>query len=205
MVGAADVEAANDAIWVLGIASHPPLVVKLSMDGKLLESYDLPRGLWPEDGLTGIALAQDGAVLVELEGGTNLYRLFDQNGQIAPQKLEGYTFGNRQFRVSTTTLSKTATIYADDTAISVRSELPIGALRVLGSAPDGSFYADMYVMPEELGSTGVREILRYSPAGNLLGIAFPRPSDFYAQQDVVVGPDGLVYRQMGKSRLISIP
>ncbi len=196
VVGAADVEAARDAIWVLGIASQPPRVLKLSMEGKLMDSFDLPRGLWPEDGLTGIALAQDGALLVELAGGADLYQLFDQNGQVAPQLLEGYTFGNRLFRVSTTTLSKTATIYAGDTTIRVSSELPIGALRVLGSAPEGSFYAEMYVMPEELGSTGVREILRYSPAGNLLGIAYPQPAEFYAEQDVVVAPDGLVYQMV---------
>ncbi len=194
VVGAADVEAARDAIWVLGIASQPPRVLKLSMEGKLMDSFDLPRGLWPEDGLTGIALAQDGALLIELASGADLHQLFDENGQVDPQLLEGYTFGNRLYRVATTTLSNNATIYAGDTAIRVSSELPIGALRILGSAPDGSFYAEMYVMPEELGSSGVREILRYSPAGNLLGIAYPQPAEFYAEQDFVVAPDGLVYQ-----------
>lgn len=193
VVGAADVEAASDAIWVLGIASQPPRVLKLSTDGKLLQSYDLPRGFWPENGLSGIALAPDGSLLAELEGGAKLYLVFDQNGQIAPQKLEGYTFGGRLFRVYTTTLSKTATIYAGNVAIEVGSPLPIGGLRVIGAAPDASFYAEMYVMPEGLGSTGVREILRYSPFGELLGAAYPHPAEFYAQQDVVVGPDGLVY------------
>jgi hypothetical protein len=80
VVGAADVDAANDAIWVLGTASQPPRVVKLATDGKLIKSYDLPKGLWPEDGLTGIALAQDGALLIELAGWADLYQLFDQNG-----------------------------------------------------------------------------------------------------------------------------
>ena len=194
VVGAADVEAASDAIWVLGIASQPPRVVKLSTNGKPLESYDLPKGLWPEDGLTGIALAQDGALIVELAGGADLYQLFDQNGQIDPRRLEGYTFDNRLFRVSTTTLSKNAIIYAGDVTTKISSQQPIGGLRVLGSAPDGSFYAEMYVMPEELGSTSVREILCYSPAGLLLGIAYPHPAEFYAEQNVVVGPDGLVYQ-----------
>jgi hypothetical protein len=194
VVGAADVEAANDAIWVLGIASQPPRVLKLSMDGKLLGSYNLPKGLRPEDGLTGITLAPDGALLADLEGGAKLYRLFDENGQIAPQQLEGYTFGNRLFRVATTTLSNNATIYAGDVTIEVVSQQPIGGLRVLGAAPDASFYAEMYVMPEELGSTGVREILRYSADGVLLRIAYPHPADFYAEKDVVVGPDGLVYQ-----------
>jgi len=63
----------------------------------------------------------------------------------------------------------------------------------VGAAPDGSFYAEMYVMPEALGSNGVREILRYTVEGLLLGVAYPGPAEFYAQQDVVVGPDGLIY------------
>src|SRR5512135_733724 len=100
VTGAADVEAASDAIWVLGIASQPPRVLKLSLDGNPLKTYNLPRGLWPEDGLSGIALAEDGSLLVELEGGAKLYQVFDQNSQIAPQLLKGYTFGGQLFRVS---------------------------------------------------------------------------------------------------------
>ena len=194
VVGASDVEAASDAIWVLGIASQPPRVVKLSTDGKLLESYDLPKGLWPENALTGIALAQDGALLVELEGGAKLYRLFDENGQVAPQRLEGYTFGGRLYRVSTDRLPKDAVIYAGDVTIPVSSTMSIGGLRMLGAAPDGGFYADMIVKADEVGSNGIREILRYSPAGKLLGVAYPSPPDFYAEQDVLVGPDGMVYQ-----------
>jgi hypothetical protein len=193
VVGAADVETANDAIWVLGIASQPPTVVKLATDGKLLESYDLPKGLWPEDGLTGIALAQDGGLLIELAGGADLYQLFDQNGQVAPQRLPGYTFDDRLYRIEMAPFSKNAKIDAGDVTIPVGSTLPIGELRVLGAVPDGSFYVVMYGMPEELGSQGVREILHYNLEGLRLGIAYMYTSLYYAQQDVVIGPNGLVY------------
>jgi hypothetical protein len=194
VVGAADVEATRDAIWVLGVASQPPRVVKLSLSGELLASYDLPMGLWPENALTGIALAQDGSLLVELEGGAKLYRLFNQNGQIAPQRLEGYTFNNRLFWVSNESLPKEAMIHAGDETITVTSTMSIGGVRVLGAATDGTFYVEMYVMPEEIGSNGIREILRYSPEGETMGIAYALPAEFYAEQDVVVGPDGMIYQ-----------
>jgi hypothetical protein len=194
VVGAADLEATNEDIWMLGIASQPPRVVKLSLSGELLGSYDLPKGLWPENGLTGIALAQDGALLVELEGGANLYQLFDQNGQVAPQLLEGYTFGGRVYQVLADNLPMDAVIYAGDVAIPMTSNMLIYGVRVLGAVPDGSFYAEMYVMPDEMGSNGLREILRYSPEGVLMGIAYALPAEFYIEQDVVVGSDGSVYQ-----------
>lgn len=194
VVGAADIKVGNQVIWVLGIASQPPRVVKLALDGKLIESYDLPKGLWPEDGLTGIALAQDGALLIELAGGAALYQLFDQNGRVAPQLLEGYTFKDQLFRVSTAPFSKNASIYAGNVTLEIDAVKPIGGLWVLGAAPDGSFYVEKYVMPEEAGNSGERQVQRYSPKGELLGIARPLASAIYAEQDLVVGPDGLVYQ-----------
>jgi hypothetical protein len=198
VVGAADVEAARDAIWVLGIASQPPRVVKLAIDGKTLASYDLPKGLWPEDGLTGIALAQDGELLVELEAGGALYRLLDQNGQIDPQRLEGYTFGGHLFRVEAGLFAKTGIVHAGDVTVEVTVEQVLGGLWVLGAAPDGSFYVESYEMSEGPAVSGEREIRRYSAAGDLLGIALPLPSAVYANQDLVVGPDGLVYQLISK-------
>jgi hypothetical protein len=193
VVGAADVEVTNDAIWVLGIASQPPRVVKLAIDGETLGSYDLPKGLWPEDGLTGITLAQDGALLIELEAGTALYRFFDQTGQIAPQRLEGYTFGNRLFRVETSPFAKTGIVHAGEVTVEVIVEKILGGLWVLGAAPDGSFYVEIYEMSEIPAVNGEREIRRYSAAGELLDIARPLPSAIYADQDLVAGSDGSVY------------
>lgn len=194
VVGAADVEAARDAIWVLGIASQPPRVVKLALDGKTLASYDLPKGLWPEDGLTGIALAQDGELLVELEGRDSLYRFFDQDIQVDPQRLEGYTFGGRLFRVEAGLFAKTGTVHAGDVTVEVTVEQVLGGLWVLGAALDGSFYVEVYEMSDSPAASGEREIRRYSAAGELLAIARTLPSAVYANQDLVVSPDGLVYQ-----------
>lgn len=194
VVGAADVEVARDAVWVLEIASYPPRVVKLAPDGIALSSYDLPKGWWPEDGLTGIAMAQDGELLVELEGRGAFYRLFDQGGQVAPQRLEGYTFGERLFQVEAGLFAKTGTVHAGDVTVEVTVEQVLGGLWVLGAAPDGSFYVEIYEMSEDPADSGEREIRRYSATGELLAIARPLPSAIYANQDLVVGPDGLVYQ-----------
>jgi hypothetical protein len=85
VVGLADVAADGDHVWVLSIASMPPKVLRFTPEGIYTESYNLPEGLRPENGLTGIALAENGALLVELEGGVRLFRLVDENGELDPQ------------------------------------------------------------------------------------------------------------------------
>ena len=194
VMGVADVDVAHDFIWVLDVASQPSRVVALAPDGKTLASYDLPQGLWLENGLTGISLAQDGTLLVELDGGASLYRLFDQNGQVDPQRVEGYSYGNRLFRIEAKPFAKTGTIYAGDITVEVSVEQVLGGLRVLGAAPDGSFYVEVYEMSEGSEVSVKREIRRYSAAGDLLGTAHPLPSAVYASRDLVVGPGGLVYQ-----------
>jgi hypothetical protein len=194
LVGAADVECAQDAIWVLGIASQPPRLVKLALDGATLASYDLPVGLRPENGLTGIALAQDGAPLIELEGGTKFYQLLDPSGGISPQLLEGATFGGRLYRIEAPSLGKTGVIYAGDVKVEVTVEGRLGGLRVLGAAPDGSFYLEVYEMYEGPTISGQWHIRRYSATGELLGTVDPLPSAISGGQDLVVGLDGLVYQ-----------
>jgi len=69
VVGAGDIEVTSKEIWVLDMASIPPKLVRLSLKGKVLDFYDLPQGLYPEDGLSGIAIGSDGSVLIEQEGG----------------------------------------------------------------------------------------------------------------------------------------
>jgi hypothetical protein len=194
VVGAADVAVARDAIWVLGIASQPPQVVKFKTDGSHLASYDLPERLWLENGLTGIALAEDEGLLVELGAEGSLYRLFDQSGKVAPQRLEGYTFGGRPFRLDASPFEQSGIVYAGDVIVEVKVEQLLGGLWVLGAAPDGSFYVEVFEMGEGPEATEKREVRRYSAEGELLGIARPLPSAVYARQDLVIGPDGLVYQ-----------
>ncbi len=194
VVGPADVEVASDAIWVLDIAAQPPRLLKLSTGGDYQKLIDLPRGLWPQDGLTGIALAQDGSLLAELEGGADLYRLFDQNGQVAPHRLPGYSYDDRLYTIQSAPFSLNATIHAGDVTIPISSTIPIGGPRVIGAAPDGTFYVELSFASEQAGNIWLREILSYNLQGELLGIATPHPTDVITPQDVVVGPDGFVYQ-----------
>ncbi len=191
--GAAGVEAARDAVWVLDVASQPPRLVKLALDGKAQASYDLPRGLWPENGLTGIALVQDEEPLIELEFGASLYRLFGPDGRVAPQKLEGYTFGNRLFRVEAGSRGSSGIVYAGEVKVDVAVEHTLGGLRLLGAASDGSFFVevdDLFTNPSVVVE---REVRCYTTAGKLLGTAYPLTS-VDPGQDLVAGADGLVYQ-----------
>lgn len=85
LVGLADVAADEHNVWALGIASQPPQVLRFSAEGIYPQRYDLPEGLRPENGLTGIALARNGALLVELEGGARLHQLLNGAGELDPR------------------------------------------------------------------------------------------------------------------------
>jgi hypothetical protein len=87
--GLADVAVDGEHVWALSIASMPPKVLRFTLEGIYSGSYDLPEGLRPENGLTGIAAAEDGALLVELEGGTRLHQLVNRAGEVDPRPVEG--------------------------------------------------------------------------------------------------------------------
>ena len=82
----------------------PPDVLRFAADGTYQASYDLPEGLLPEDGLTGIALVEDGALLAEMEGGRRLYQLINAAGEIDRSRSPTLTRESRSLRM-------TATIY----------------------------------------------------------------------------------------------
>ncbi len=192
-IGAADVDAARNAIWVLDVASQPPRLVKLALDGEAQASYDLPRGLWPENGLTGIALTQDEEPLIELDFGATLYRLFGPDGQVAPQRLEGYTFGNRLFRIEAGSGGSSGVVYAGEVRVDVAVEQSLGGLQLLGAASDGNFFVEVDDLIKAPSVKVEREVRRYSAAGKLLGTAYPLTS-IDPGQDLVVGPEGQVYQ-----------
>ncbi len=75
-VGVGDIDITSTAIWMLDMASIPPKVVQLSLNGEVEGLYDLPEGLYPEDGLSGIAIGSDGSVLVEQGDGVGLSNLY---------------------------------------------------------------------------------------------------------------------------------
>jgi len=199
VVGAGDLEATASDILVLSQASVPPKVVRLSLDGTVVASYELPEGLRLEDGLSGIALGDKGEVVVEREGGAFVHQLVDAEGKFAPRPLEGYIHCGRLYRARPADLTGADTtrgnITAGNTNIEVVVPHDLGGLRILGFGPDGSFY----VIVEEVTVNGAikvdQTVRHYNAAGKLLGVARVPIAEYYTYvaQNLAVGPDGAVY------------
>jgi hypothetical protein len=197
VVKANDLEVRGSTIWVLDTGSQPARVLKLSlktpMNGEATESFELPAGLRLEDGLTGLSQSQGGQLLVELNGGAVLYRLFNEAGAVEPKKLEGATFRGTLYRVELAPLSKRGVVSAGDTKVEIAVERPISLLRVLGAAPDGSFLVAVDQVDE--GSRDIfRQVRRYSAAGEWLGTAFPQISEIQADHDLIANWYGTVFQ-----------
>jgi hypothetical protein len=78
---AGDLEVTSNEIWVLDMALNQPKIVRLSFDGKVLNTYILPEGFHRKDGLTGIALGNDGSILIEQEGGIKVTRFISPSNK----------------------------------------------------------------------------------------------------------------------------
>lgn len=199
VVGIGDLEVTRSDIWVLDIAAVIPKLLRLSPDGKLLGRHEIPEGLRLEHGLSGIAVGDQGEVLVEREGGVFVSQLVDTSGKITRIPLQGYVHRGRLYTARPADLTAADTtrghITAGEVQIEVTMTHDLGGLRILGFHPDGSFY----VVAEEVvvdGAIQVDQTVRhYDAAGELLGLArVPLAEQYtYVARGLAVGPDGAVY------------
>jgi len=142
-VGIGDLEVTGSDVLVLDIAAVIPRVLRLSPAGKLLARYELPEGLRLENGLSGIALGDQGEILVEREGGAWVTRLVDAAGRVAPVPLAGYIYRGRLYSTQPADMRAEDTrrgyITAGDKRIEVAVPHDLGGLRILGFGRDDSF------------------------------------------------------------------
>ncbi len=199
VVGAGDLEVTTSDILVLSQAAMPAKVVRLALDGTVLASYELPKGLRLEDGLSGIALGDQGEVLVEREGGAYVAQIVDTRGKVPLAPLDGYVHEGRLYTARPADMTAgdptRGYITAGDTRIEVAVTNSLGGLRLLGVNPDGSFYVSV----EEVVVSGTiqvdQTVRHYDVAGDLLGLArVPLAEQYtYVEHGLAVGPDGAVY------------
>jgi len=90
--------------------------------------------------------------------------------------------------------SRSAIVYAGDAEIEVTDDRPIGRLRVLGAAPDGSFFVEVVNFAELPGISSQRTVRRYNAGGDFLGVAYALDSSIPAQNDLIAVPNGNVYQ-----------
>ena len=202
VVGIADVAVIDFDVVFLDIATMVPRVLRCSPDGKVVFSYDLPEGLRPENGLTGIAVGDNGEVLIELESGASLYQLTDTEGLYAPRRLEGRVQRGRLYQVASPYL------IAGDARIEFKFSFGFGGLLyLLGTQADGSFYVvqeDVINMsPVEVDQT----VHYFNAEGRRLGMArAPLAEQFIpaVTHSLAVGPDGMVYAMITRRDHVEI-
>jgi hypothetical protein len=190
--GAADVEPVGSDILALCCGR----VLRLTGGGDLLAAYDIPDGLGPEGGLTGLAVGDHGEVLLEFEMGAEVAQLVDAQGALKPVPLSGYTHDGKLYKARQSgSWTSEGTIVAGSIRIEVTVPNILAGLWILGFTPAGNLYA---VVDEMVSTPTVwvdQTVRLYGQAGQLLGLArVPVAERYtYVQNGLTVGPDGCVY------------
>ncbi|MCL7453405.1 MAG: hypothetical protein M8467_10200 [Anaerolineae bacterium] len=194
-IGVADVEAIGSDVNAL-MVGYGEKVLRFTADGNLLATYDIPEGLGPESGLTGLAVGDQGEILLEFMMGAEVAQLVDARGVVEPAPLSGYTHEGKLYKARQSgSWTSAGTIVAGSARIEVTVPNLLAGLRILGFAPAGNLYA---VVDEMVSTPTVwvdQTVHLYGPAGELLGMArVPVAERYtYVQNGLAVGPDGCVY------------
>jgi len=199
VVGANDLGVTTSNILVLDTAAMSPKVVRLALNGALLASYNVPSDHDLGHGLSGIAIGDQGQILIERYGGASVSQFVDANGRLVPTPLTGYPYGGKLYAARPADLNSQKKsqghIIVGDRTIPVVVARTLGGLRFLGANRDGSFY----VIVEELETSSElhvdQTVRHYDATGKLLGSARVPIADqyTYVAHGLAVGPDSAVY------------
>ena len=200
VTGAGDLEVTFKEIWVLDMASIPPRLIHLSLDGKVLSIFDLPEGLYLEDGLSGIALGSDGSVIIELVGGHTLIQLISPLGKIEQKALKGYEFKGNVYSAYPADFNSNEDkshgyILAGNKRIEVDVANDLGGLRILHVNSDGSFFVEVLELVFDTAFRVDQKVFHYDSFGNLVGMARVPLAEQYVtvSHSIAVDLDGAVY------------
>lgn len=210
IVGIGDLLVTSKDIWILDMASFPAKVVQMSLDGKLLNAYDLPEGLRLEDSLSGIALGTDGSILVEQGGGVVITRFISPTGKQEQTVLDGYDYSGKIYSAFPADLRKedasSGLISIGDKQIQVMVENELAGLNIIRINSDGGFFANVVEMVLDSAFRIDQKVYRYDSSGNLVGMArVPRAAEYvYVEHGIVAGPDNEVYALITKPKIAEI-
>ena len=200
VVGAGDIAVTQDNVWVLDIASVPPKLLQLTMEGQFLNSYDLPKGLYVEDGLTGFSISNNGDILIEREGGLYITKLVVSSKIFQFAQLDGYIFQDETYtahpaNIRTGTDKSLGYISAGNRHIAIEVEQDLGSLSILQIGTDGTLFVEVAEIVINESIQVDQKIYRYDLFGNLTGIARVPLADQYLSvaHSVAVASNNDVY------------
>ena len=190
-----DLRSTNTELFVLEIRNEKYRVNRLSFDGELITSYDIPEGFHIENGLTGIAVDCEGEVLLEIAG-SDLYRLVDAQGNLySPIEETDYYCNGKPYRVVNSGPGTIPKLIAGSIPLETQLTTGLGGFNLLAVLKDGSFY----VIRNDVVNDQVIQVdqtVHYINAGGVQqGVARVPLAEYYysIMRNLAVGPDGNVY------------
>lgn len=211
IVNVSDLRATDTELIVLEISFKVSperyRVNRLSFDGKLVASYDIPEGFHLENGLTGISVDCEGEILLELEGGSKLYRLVNSQGNLSvANTISDYLCHGKSYRVINPGPGKTPNIIAGNIRLETQLTHGFGRLGLLGVLEDGSFYVTRDDVVTE-SVVQVDQTVHYISADGIqLGLARVPIAEtyYYVMRNLAISPDGYVYALLPQPNSIHI-
>lgn len=203
VVGLYDLVVLDNVMWVLDIASQPPKVVRLGLDGKRQFSADIPKelmssnGVLISNGIFNLWSGEGGELL--LSGVNGLYEFLDPAGEIVARPIVGLSYQGHTYRTVPNSAAHTLSIAVDGILVDIAPPYYVEE-PFLGFASDGSFaiavHKETPVGGEIYGVEIDWLVHYYALSGELMAVARRWPKYIWAEfgHDLAFGPDGTVYQ-----------
>lgn len=199
-----DLRVRGDEIFLLETAYQNFRVHRLTLDGELITSEEIPYQYLvdPEDKLStlesmlsGIAIDCERRIILEVTGGAQLFPLAEVQQRTDPSLItQGFLCNDQRFFVSTPGLWMDPQVTAGERIYQTQLTEGLGGLHFLDVFEDGSFYL---VRNDVMPVNPVDQTIHYIDGnGDIQGMARVPLSEFFyhsATRETAVGPDGEVY------------
>ena len=194
-------------------------VNKLSVEGELIASYDIPAEYRLADNLPGIIVDGDGRLLLDIEMvgippgfkyhlPSNVIQLVDSQGNWSPIATDGLRYNERIFHHYDATISGNQNaVIAGDIRVETALTLGFGGLRILGVLPDGRFFLTREDVVQDSPVIEVDQTVHFiSFDGVQLGVARYPLSErlYYVERNITLGPDGCVYALLPREKSLDV-
>lgn len=196
----ADMRVFGNEIYLLDKGYKNIRIVRLSSAGEFLGSeavpYDFPveAGIPLVSGLTGITMDCQGEILLEIAGGSPLFRLTEvQHWQSQYPVETGYLCNHAAYQV--TAESRNFSITTGQRSFTPALTKHFGGATLLKVLPDGSFYAEVTDFIEKSGVFFDQTVHYLNADGSFQAVARVPQSDFSVttHRRMAVGASGEVY------------
>ena len=223
IVNISDLQVAGNWLFITEVSFNiSPVryrVNKLTIEGDLIASYDIPEEFRLADNLPGMIVDGDGRLLLDTEmmGASsefegllpgNIIQLVDPQGNWDPMATDGIEYYGRVFRHYPTTIAENrSVVIAGDIGVETEFTLGFGSLRLLSVLPDGRFFLIREDLVSDIHAIQVDLTVHFiSVDGVQLGVArYPLTERLYhVERGITLGSDGGVYALLPRRNSLDV-